>query len=105
MWPCNGGLAQQWKLGVNGSIVSALGSTSMCLEAGRDELDTATPLAQAQPVYIAACNGSLRQKWSIRGPITTIDRFGCVTAPGTTGAAVSQTACNGSADQILDLTW
>jgi len=105
MWTCNGGPAQQWKIAADGQIQSVLGATPMCLEADRDETDVTTPLAQAQPVRIASCNGSLRQKWIARGAVTTSDLFGCITAGGVDGSAVSQAACDGSAAQIIDVHW
>jgi hypothetical protein len=105
MWPCNGGSAQQWRLGGGDQILSLVAGQVKCLEANRDENDLATPLPQGQPVRIADCNGSLRQKWSVRGPITTMDNYGCVTAPGTSGTPILQTFCNGTADQIIDVHW
>jgi hypothetical protein len=107
MWPCNGGAAQRWRLSPGDEIVSALGDAvgvRKCLEADRDETDLSTPLATNQPVRIADCNGSLRQKWSIRGAVTTMDNFGCLSAPGPAGA-VSQVFCNGGTDQQLDYHW
>jgi hypothetical protein len=105
MWPCNGGSAQQWHLGANEAIYSLVGGTTRCLEVDRDENDVSTPLPQSQAVRIANCNGSLRQRWHVRGPLTTIDNYGCIDAPSTTGARVSQIACNGSAEQLIDVHW
>jgi hypothetical protein len=105
MWPCDANNAQQWRLGANDTIVSLVGGTTRCLEVNRDENDITTPLAQGNPVRINLCNGSLRQKWHVRGPLTTMDNYGCVTAPGAPGSVVSQTACNGSADQTVDVHW
>jgi hypothetical protein len=34
-----------------------------------------------------------------------MDNFGCITVPGAPGSIVSQTACNGSADQTVDVHW
>ncbi|HSR99587.1 MAG TPA: ricin-type beta-trefoil lectin domain protein [Kofleriaceae bacterium] len=105
MWPCNGGSAQQWRLAAGDQIISLVAGQVKCLEANRDENDLSTPLAQAQPVRIADCNGSLRQKWSVRGPLTTMDNFGCLNAPGTTGSLLGQLACSGSIDQTIDVHW
>jgi len=105
MWPCDANSAQQWRLGPNDTIVSLVGGTTRCLEVDRDENDISTPLASGNPVRINLCNGTLRQKWNVRGPLTTMDNYGCITAPGAPGSVVSQTACNGSADQTVDVHW
>jgi hypothetical protein len=108
MWGCNGGPAQQWRVSAGDEIRSALGDAvgvPKCLEANRDETDTVTPFPSGIPVRIADCNGSLRQKWSLRGAITTMDNWGCLDATGSNGAAVQQLMCAPSEEQTFDYHW
>ena len=107
MWPCHGGSNQQWTLSQGDEIRSALGNggTPKCLEVDRDESNISTPLAQAQSVHIADCNGLLRQKWSIRGPVTSMNDAGCFYVAGSVGASVEQQPCASTAERTFDYHW
>jgi hypothetical protein len=108
MWGCNGGPAQKWRLTAGDQIQSVLGDAvgvPKCLEANRDEADTSLPFPQGIPVRIADCNGSLRQKWSLRGAVTTMDNWGCLSAAGSLGAPVSQVQCATAEEQTFDYHW
>lgn len=105
MIPCDGSQAQQWKLLPDGRLNSAVGPTSQCLEVARDETDVVTPFPQAQDAQTSQCNTSLRQKWTVRGPVTTLDQFGCISAPGLVTSNVAQAVCSGAPEQIIDVHW
>src|SRR4051812_13723733 len=55
LWPCNGGPAQQWTVGADGTI-RALG---MCLDV------FLAGTANGTPVVLANCNGSVAQQWVV----------------------------------------